>query len=185
VSSNLIPRGVPLLPPDASLFKARFNLQFRPFERIQTWYICFDKQRGKRVSWQFFTNKKFSHIFMLQQAGTGCLKVEPLAWGCAIEYCETPIEDFLMQLVQSDVTALVGVVIDYRKFDYSIMRGLYNCVTIVKSVLGLSGMREMLVLSPKSLYKYLVRRSANVIKPYVPYAPTRGVSTVGESNGFK
>lgn len=119
--------------------------------------------------WEFFIHKKFTHCLALTEAGEGCVRLEPLAWGLLTIYHPICIDNYLLSVAKSDVTALLSVTVDYRCHPKHMKRDiLISCVSVMKAILLL---KKPWIFTPFQLYKYLVKYQENciVIKPYIPY----------------
>lgn len=141
------------------------------FDEIQQWYVVFSKRRVPRCYfWHWFLKPEFSHLYLVREAPDGnVMLIDPLKWGVAVQFTQTPIDDYLLG-VSHHATAVLGYIADYRRTFTFVPRGLYTCVTIVKAVLGLKAM----TLTPFGVYRQLLRNPlTTVIKPYVPYVPNQ------------
>lgn len=140
---------------------------FHTFDEVQTWYVVFDRRRVPRCRfWHWFLPTKFSHVYMLREAAEGQLIIlHPLLWGLGVQTLQDTIENYIVAMGQ-DATAVLQYTADYRRVGDYISRGLYNCVTLVKAVLGLTTR----AFTPFGLYRHMLRLpNTHVIKPFVPY----------------
>lgn len=114
-------------------------------------------------------------MYLLSDAGPkGTLKFEPLIWGTAVTYWDVPLDDVVMQhALLERTTAVLAFTVDYNRMpDWYVPRGVYNCVSACKSVLGLQ--RTRFVLTPFQLYKWLLKNYAIPAKAYVPFIKPKG-----------
>lgn len=142
-------------------------MQPQYFDEIQQWYVVFSKRRVPRCYfWHWLLKPEFSHLYLVREAPDGnAMLIDPLKWGVAVQFTETPIDDYLLG-VSPHATAVLGYIADYRRIFNFVPRGFYTCVTMVKAVLGLKTM----TLTPFGVYRHLLRNPlTSVVKPYVPY----------------
>lgn len=104
-----------------------------------------------------FTGRRWGHVFAISECDDGgCLHYEPLAWGTLITHYAIDIDDLLTLWYLEDTTAIVGVMVDYSQCTGKyIPRGIYTCVSAIKSIIGIK--KSYFVLTPKQLYKKLIK----------------------------
>lgn len=142
---------------------------FDYFDEIQQWYIVFERKeifKGHFI--QRILKKDFCHCYLVREiAPDKVLVIDPLLWGTAVAVVDRKLEDYLLNAAQR-AAAILGFTADYRRCVRYIPRGLYTCVTMCKSVLGLTTGRW--ALTPYRLYRHLLRYPhTTIVKPYTPY----------------
>ena len=103
--------------------------------------------------WHILTGGKFSHITLMTELhDTSVMVINPHVAGIEVRQIDITMQSALND-VSTDATAIIEWDVDYDEYgDKVVYRGIYNCVTIVKSYLGLT----TLALTPKMLYKYMI-----------------------------
>jgi hypothetical protein len=142
-------------------------IQYNYFDEVQQWYVVFQKRPVPLSRFiHLFLKREFGHCFLVREISEDkIITINPLMWGVAVQVLGMKLEDYLLS-VGPDSTAILGLTADYRRMSNYIPRGLYTCVTLCKSVLGLSG----LFVTPFKLYKCIIKKQhSQVVKPYVPY----------------
>ncbi len=144
------------------------------FDEIQQWYVVFLKRAKPRTRFiHWLVCDDFAHVVMARETPDGrTLLVDPEEWGCALAFVDMPIEDFIVQL-DPKASAILSYMADYRRCVQYRFRGIYTCVTICKTILGVWGCWGIL---PKHLYRFLLRRAhTTVVKGFIPYLPKVGI----------
>lgn len=132
-------------------------------------YVVF--AAGKRGTiWSAFCRRNWGHCFVMIPAFDPfpgllskqyTIKVEPQSWGIDIElWLETPEEIARQWTENGDVVVRYKTTIPGSNYIFR-PRGLFSCVSIVKSVLGINCWR---LLTPWHLFLYLVRNGGQLIK---------------------
>lgn len=140
------------------------------FDEVQSWLIVFDKGQSEQKRWWHLLPLRMGHVFLLREAGSGVLMLNPVEWGLAVRYESISLID-AAQHYGANAQAILSYTCDYRRNVLPVRRGVITCVSIVKAVLGL---RKCRAVTPFGLYRQLLKRGAFVVKPFVPY--------VGEKN---
>ena len=137
---------------------------------IRTYYVVFQNSFFHRP-WQFWTWNGYQHVWVFFPKYMGppglltkqyTLKVEPLSTFLDIDFWPADPEEIAQEFIKQDyIVDIVKIVLPLpSNLSYTI-RGLINCVTIVKSVLGLS---KWFILTPQQLHRYLLRIGGRSLK---------------------
>lgn len=138
-------------------------------EEVQHWYVVFQKREKPRfrlIHW--LLHDHFVHCLLVREAPGGTtLIIDPMPWGVAVKFVEQDIDSLL--LASADQTsAIVSFITDYRRIAGYRPRGIYTCVTLLKSMLGMKS--KPFIQTPFALYRYLLKwPQSTVVKPYIPY----------------
>lgn len=135
----------------------------------RTWYVVFDSPRTRLRWWHLLTGRLFSHCWAFCAAGDDMIvRVDPQAWGVHVAPMAHNVDAILLEMAQRPITALLSVTVDYKIAScHEPMRGLYNCVSQLKAMLGVRG---PLILTPFQLYKRLCKHEGCIpIKAYIPH----------------
>lgn len=140
------------------------------FDEVQQWYVVFikrEKPRTRLIHWLVCDD--FAHVVMVRELPDGkALLVDPEEWGTALRFIDQPIDEFIIDLAPR-ASAILSYAADYRRCVQYRFRGIYTCVNICKTILGVWGCWSQ---RPRGLYKFLMKRSTTtVVKPYIPYLP--------------
>lgn len=142
-----------------------------PDVRFRTYYVIF--RQGRIFGWWFryFTIPGFEHCSVLENVGCPgeglahidyCLHTET-CFGLTIQqiYWENAVKMVAEKLAAGRITAVAVVEVDKRFSKRYIPFGLFTCVTIVKSLLGVHNWK---VQTPHGLLRYLERQGALVVR---------------------
>jgi len=124
-------------------------------------YVVF--RGGERVWWQKFLNKKFTHVFMLQNiikqnVGSGVLQVEFTTR--QIEHTHLPLaslESYIKELKKNGCTVLKHTNTCKPSHLGSFIPKLvpYNCVSLTKQQLGIRAFGR---ITPRQLFRHLLTK---------------------------
>lgn len=90
------------------------------------------------------------------------LKVEPLSTFLDVDYWATDPEKVAQEFIKEDfIVDVVKISLPLPKTVHYNIRGLINCVTTVKSVIGLC---KWFVMTPQQLHRYLLRIGGRSLK---------------------
>jgi len=90
------------------------------------------------------------------------IKVEPLSTYLDVDYWSVDPEEIAKEFIKDDyILDVVKISLPLPKNVSYNIRGLINCVTVVKSVLGLG---KWFVLTPQQLHRYLIRIGGRSMK---------------------
>lgn len=140
------------------------------FDEIQAWYVVFLKRalpRTRLIHW--FVCSEFAHVIMVRENPKGgSIVINPSDWGTSVRFIEETPEEYLT-IMAPHSTAILSYVADYRRCVQYRFRGVYTCVTLCKTILGVWGCWSQF---PKGLYKFLLKRGGTtIVKAYIPYLP--------------
>lgn len=137
---------------------------------IRTYYVVFQNSLFHRP-WHIFTWNGFQHVWVFYPKYMGppglltrqsTIKVEPLSTFIDVDYWDCEPEEIAQEFIKEDY------ILDIVKISFQIplnvsynIRGLINCVTIVKSVMGLC---KWFVMTPQQLRRYLLRIGGRSLK---------------------
>lgn len=144
------------------------------FDEVQQWYVAFIKRERPRTRFiHWLVCDDFAHVIMVREApGNATLLIDPEEWGCALQYVDKPVDEFLLEIAPR-CSALVSYMADYRRCVQYRFRGIYTCVTLCKTILGIWGCWS---IRPKGLYKFLLKRNTTtVVKAFIPYLPKEAI----------
>lgn len=127
----------------------------------RTYYVAFQKSSHQRP-WHIFTRGGYEHIFLLYPQDSGTIKINPLSMQLLSEYIPCPPEQLMPQITESPkIMDVVKIVLPLSSnLSYNI-RGLINCVTIVKFVLGIT---KWFILTPRQLHRHLLKIGGRSVK---------------------
>jgi len=124
-------------------------------------YVCFFGGMDKPSAWGFFSAREFRHILLLTPISDNqTLVIDPLVHAINLN-----VKNHSVDVVIRKVKAIAGCkIVKYtrpisRKKKWR-FRGLYNCVTLTKTVLNI----WCWSITPKQLFKYLKRQGGIIIK---------------------
>ena len=127
----------------------------------QEFYVCFLGARDKPSAYGFFSSRGFRHILLLTPISDNqVLVIDPLVHAILHN-----VKNHSIDVILRKVKSIAGSkIIKYnrpisRKKKWR-FRGLYNCVTLTKAVLNI----WCWSITPKQLYKYLLRQGCTIIK---------------------
>lgn len=129
----------------------------------QTYYIVFDKALGLKRRW--WLHREFQHVHLLRDNRDFCLMINSMAHVMAVKEYPNTLEDILQQEILQNPTAILQRIIHYGACYKPSNIEILTCVSVAKRVLGI---RNRWVLTPRQLYKELLRSGALTIKPYTP-----------------
>jgi len=117
------------------------------------YYVIFQPKLERFRIWHIITGGKFSHVTLMTELhDTSVMVINPHIAGMEVKQIDITMQSALND-VSEDATAILEWDVEYDEFgDKVVYRGIYNCVTIVKSLLGLT----TLAFTPKMLYKYMI-----------------------------
>lgn len=121
---------------------------------LRTYYVVFQDSDHNRP-WHFFTPEKSKHCWVFFPRHDGTLRINPLGNYIDVDYWRTNPENLAPQYLKEDkrVVDIVKIVLPLKNnLSYNI-RGLINCVTIVKAVMSIN---KFFILTPLQLHKYLI-----------------------------
>ncbi len=137
---------------------------------FRTYYVVFQSSKYHRP-WNCFTWNQWQHtwvFFAKYQGPPGLLttqhtlKVEPLSTFLDIDYWPEHPEKIAKEFIKEDyIKDIVEILLPLPKNVSYNIRGLINCVTLVKSVMGLS---KWFVMTPQQLHRYLLRIGGRSLK---------------------
>lgn len=121
----------------------------------QVYYVIFDKRRGRWRFWNIAAYGNFAHCYIITPVSTGgCILLAPIAGYFKTEFWKLPAEEAIAYIRDAHMTILrITLTPDPARFRF---RGLINCTTIVKYILGIKG----LCFTPKGLYGLLKKQGA-------------------------
>ena len=134
------------------------------FVESQTWVVVFDRSHSKHWS-RFLLHPKFQHVHLLRDNRDFCLMVNSFAHVmCVREYPNT-LEDILQQEAAQAPTAILQMTVHYGSHYRAAPIEILTCVSVAKRLLGI----RTRCITPKGLYKEMIKAGATVIIPYCVY----------------
>jgi len=137
---------------------------------LRTYYVVFQKSKYHRP-WHVFTWNRYEHVWVFFPKYLGppglltrqsTLKVEPLATFIDTDYWDADPEEVAEAFLKEDyVLDIVKITLRLPESVSYNIRGFINCVTIVKSVMGLC---KWFVMTPQQLHRYLLRIGGESLK---------------------
>lgn len=134
----------------------------------RTYYIVFQNSVCHRP-WHFLTWNNFHHcwVFFAKYKGPigllthqGTIKVEHLTTFLDVDYWEAEPEEVVKEFIKEDHVLDIVKISLLLPQKYNI-RGLINCVTLVKAVTGLC---KWFVITPQQLHRHLLRVGGESLK---------------------
>jgi len=129
----------------------------------RTYYVVFQKSKHRRP-WHCFTWNGFQHVWLFYPkylgppgllTPRGTIKVEPLSTFIDTDYWPFDPEYVASEFLKAEyVLDIVKITLPIFSTKHYHLRGFINCVTIVKSVMGLC---SFFTLTPQQLRRYLLR----------------------------
>lgn len=144
-------------------------MHYSYFDEVQQWYVIFFRRGKPRHRWfHWFLRDDFVHCATVRQIDPfKTLLIEVKAWGVISQIVNQSIEDYLLNHLEIS-SAILGFTVDYRRQAEARPRGIINCVTLTKAILGLWNCP--FVQTPFALYKLLLQYPlCTVVKAYVPH----------------
>ena len=136
----------------------------------RTYYVVFQNSSYHRP-WHIFTWNGYQHVWVFFPKYLGppglltrqsTLKIEPLATFIDIDYWDADPEEVAELFIKEDyILDIVKISLRLPESVSYNIRGLINCVTIVKSVMGLV---KWFVMTPQQLHRYLFRIGGRSLK---------------------
>jgi len=136
----------------------------------RTYYVVFQNSFFHRP-WHVFTWNRYQHVWVFFPKYMGpqgllttqhTIKVEPLSTFVDVDYWAADPEEVATEFIKE------GHILDIVKISLCLpetvsynVRGLINCVTVVKSVMGLG---KWFVMTPQQLHRYLLRIGGKGLK---------------------
>lgn len=122
-----------------------------------------------RRAWRIFTRRGWRHVLIVLPVHTGSslrspvhsLVINPLTWGVQCDVIFERPADLAQEALREGATCVVRMPVD-QKFDREyIPRGLFTCVTLIKSILGVAA---WYVWTPEHLARYLLRHGGSIVR---------------------
>jgi len=137
---------------------------------LRTYYVVFQKSKYRRP-WHIFTWNRYEHVWVFFPKYLGppglltrqsTLKIEPLSTFIDTDYWDADPEEVAEAFLKEDyILDIVKISLHLPgSVSYNI-RGFINCVTIIKSVMGLC---KWFVMTPQQLHRYLLRIGGESLK---------------------
>ena len=137
---------------------------------FRTYYVVFQNSSFHRP-WQIFTWNGYKHCWVFFPKFMGppglmtrqtTIKVESLSTFLDIDHWSCEPEEIASEFIKQDyILDIVKISLPLpSNLSYNI-RGLINCVTIVKSVMGLS---KFVIMTPQQLRRYLLKIGGRSLK---------------------
>jgi len=140
---------------------------------FRTYYVVFQNSFFHRP-WHCFTWNRYHHVWLFYPKYMGppglltrlsTIKVEPLSTFLDTDYWDADPEEVAAEFLKEDyILDIIKIVLPLpSNLSYNIhnIRGLINCVTIIKSVMGLC---KWFVMTPQQLHRYLLRIGGRSLK---------------------
>jgi len=137
---------------------------------FRTYYVVFQNSFFHRP-WHCFTWNRYQHCWVFYPKYMGppglltrlsTIKVEPLSTFIDTDYWPCDPEEVAKEFIKEDyIIDIVKISLNLPKNVSYNIRGFINCVTIVKSVMGLC---KWFVMTPQQLRRYLLRIGGRSLK---------------------
>ena len=129
----------------------------------QTYYVVFDRAHSKH--WiSLFLHPRFQHVHLLRDNRDFCLLINSFAHCMAIREYPNTLEDILFQEAEPRPTPILQMTVHYGSIYKPAPIELLTCVSVAKRLLGI----RTRCLTPRGLYKEMIKAGATVIIPYCP-----------------
>jgi hypothetical protein len=125
-------------------------IEFIEQESTRTFYVVFDRYRGRKMFWNFFTKDGFDHIYLLTDVGNQTLAITPTPRECLFALWPCTVEEAVKWLPE-DTTAIIKYTAKYKSLKSWKCRVIISCVSWAKYVLNI----DSLAVTPKQLYRFL------------------------------
>lgn len=135
------------------------NILQTPSVRFCMYYVLFRKSRLQEWWARWFTKW---HCSVIEDVGDYCIHTET-CFGLTVQeiHCKTALDVATEYAATGRILTVVVVEVEKKYRTRYIPFGLFTCVTIVKSLLGLYDWR---VQTPYRLLKYLESHGASVVR---------------------
>lgn len=145
------------------------DLSLTPDLRFRRYFILFRRSRIP-MWWSIFTTSKLAHCSIIEAVHYPdggylcvdyCIHVDTCLGLTNQEvYWDSPESMIAKSLVEGELTAVAVIEVEKKYRRGYIPFGLFTCVTIVKSILGV---HRWWIQTPKQLLAHLERRGATVL----------------------
>lgn len=128
-------------------------------DTTRTYYIIFDKCRGARMFWHWFTGSEYAHVYLVTELSNNkTLLITPTPSECLIDEWPCHIEQAI-GLLSKDATSILRYTCKYNSLKLYVPRGIVSCVSVTKYFLGLRGW-VLNLPTPRNLHKQLLKLGA-------------------------
>lgn len=136
-------------------------INHKPWRGGHYFYVVFDKRRGDKSRWwHYFLDKDYNHCFVLASISpTQTLIIDPLHWGIYLNVLDASLDDTIQYFAVREVTAIVSCISKVIPDQYWRPRGIYSCVSLVKSILN----HRCCSITPKGFFKRLINSGGKVL----------------------
>lgn len=136
----------------------------------RTYYVVFQKSFYDRP-WHILCQNGYEHVWVFYPKFLGppgllthqrTIKIEPLATFLDTDYWNADPESIAQEFIKEDyIKDIVKIVLPLRRSVHYNIRGIINCVTIIKFVIGLT---KWFVFTPQQLRRCLLRMGGRSMK---------------------
>ena len=130
-------------------------IRFTEDSEDREYYIVFDRHRGCKMFWNYFTSSGFDHIYLFTSIGTQTIAIHPTPSECVIDLWQCTIEEAI-SWIPDDTTAILKYTAKYESLKRYNARGIVSCVSFAKYLLGIGG----ITFTPQRLYNQLIKLGA-------------------------
>lgn len=124
-------------------------------------YICFFGEMDEPGPYDRFLCSKFRHVLLLTPlSDSQCLIIDPLAHAISHNVKNHSVEVIIRKVKSIDGSKIIKYNRPISRKKKWRFRGLYNCVTLTKTVLNIWSWS----ITPKQLFKYLIRQGGIILK---------------------
>jgi len=130
-------------------------VSYDPAAESVLWYVVFTGERTRFMPWLvrlFLFRSRFRHVYALREYKGVTLIANQTAQGLLLDASPVPAPECVQVLAKNAGSAAV-LFAGRLKSRYT-PRGVQTCVSVVKSLLGLSAWH---VWTPDQLYRYLIK----------------------------
>lgn len=122
----------------------QYVIVFQPRDKIHSFY---DR----------YTDKRYSHVYLMTKISqTQTLVIDPLCFSICHIIRNESLEDAIKSAIALGATRILRYNKRNKYTPGLNLRGIYNCVTLCKTVLNIKGFS----FTPKQLYRYLLKLGA-------------------------
>lgn len=128
---------------------------------MRTFYVIFE-YTPYALSWDKFIFTKWKHCFILQDFDTTAVSINCLASFISVHNYEHKASILIDEyILRPDVLDIVKISLPLEATKKYTVRGMLNCVTLVKALLDI---RKLFIFTPKQLYSHLLSLGGKSLK---------------------
>ena len=129
-------------------------------------YLIIQSRKKNRHLWHYFYSKKYSHAYLMIDYDGVMVEYNPLLTKFHTEIFKAlDIDSYISAVQKYEHNSPIQEVLEFNiSTDIPpryIPRGLYSCVSIIKSIIGIN---DWFIITPKQLSKYIKKNYKYIMK---------------------